>query len=63
MSHGSLVCALLLTAFLGGASQTVGRSNVSSRLAGMQAELGAQFKLLPGESQTLNWAGKANAYE
>jgi hypothetical protein len=53
-SHGSLVCALLLAAFLGGAAQTVGRSTVGTGLAsGMQAELGAQFKLLPGESASI----------
>ena len=53
MSHGSLVCALLLAAFLGGGSQTAARSTVGSALTGTQAELGARFKLLPGESASI----------
>jgi|GEM_PF-5559726 len=53
-SHVCLVCALLLATYLGGAPRTAGLpADYKSATGGKQAELGEQFKLLPGESSSI----------
>ena len=53
-SNVSLVCALLLAAFLGSASRIAGLPAADTpATADKQAELGEQFKLLPGESASI----------
>ncbi len=51
-SHVALVCALLLAAFLGGASRGLPAAYTPAT-AGTQAELGERFKLFPGESASV----------